>query len=36
MAEKVKIETVETNEALIRAKGFWAKFWDKVKRQVSD
>jgi len=26
MAEKVQVETVETNEALQRAKGFWAKF----------
>jgi predicted negative regulator of RcsB-dependent stress response len=26
MAEKVKVETVETNEALLRAKGFWEKF----------
>src|ERR1700710_1572713 len=26
MASKVQVETVETNEALQRAKGFWAKF----------
>jgi hypothetical protein len=26
MAEKVQVETVETNAALQRAKGFWAKF----------